>query len=141
MPMRDDNLLTESPTRPAGRRALSPAAGVGSGGALPNEDAVQLARRSRAVDVQSPPLSPGVGAETFRSSTVRLENPLGVLGGRSVEALSRARNEKRRHAATSLGSIEARKLANGAQESDLQHHCAGAAQHLHQHLRERGAGI
>lgn len=121
------------PTRPlyptpGFERVASPRLFHLQAGAISSRATVQLAQRSRAADVQSPPLSLGVGAETFRSSTVRLENPLGVFGGRSVEALSRARNEKRRHAATSLGSIEARQLANGAQESDLQHRCASSAQ-------------
>jgi hypothetical protein len=88
---------------------------------------VQQAQRCRALDRKIPPLRLGSVSKTARSSTARLENPLGVLGGRSVEALSRAREGQHRHAAARLGLSEARKLAKGAQENDLQHRCACSA--------------
>lgn len=58
----------------------------------------------------------------------RLENPLGVLGGRTVEACRKALRER---AGSRVGSgplpDAAEKLATGAQENGLQHLCASSA--------------
>jgi len=65
------------------------------------------------------------------SAVVRLENPLGVFGGHTVEARRKAlRGRWESRVGSGLLPDVAEKLATGAQENGLQHLCARSARSL-----------
>jgi len=78
---------------------------------------------------ERPPLALDRTAKTSRGSRARLENPLGISADRCVEASAKVRDEQLCAAVLRLASAEDvdPELANGAQESGLQHRCACSA--------------
>lgn len=77
---------------------------------------------------ERPPLLAERAAKTSRKAQARLENPLGIVADRCVEASADPRDAQPRAALSSLASSYwLSELAKGAQESGLQHACACSA--------------